>query len=190
MTRALIITTRNEKVARMMVNECDIFRIEPMIPEFATALVQKKLSIETTEEHIKDLVETLEYMPLAIVQATSYIKHTSICPVRQYLKILRKNHRILDYDAGHPQRDLDSSNSILVTWQISFEYIQQNRSSAADILSLMSFLTVKAFRRGCYKGGHKVKNQIKVPRLSHAVTLMIVQPSQMGLMKTWTSIMM
>jgi hypothetical protein len=33
-----------------------------------------------------------------------------------------------------------ASNSILATWQISFEYIQKNQPSATKLLSLMSFL--------------------------------------------------
>lgn len=155
---AILLTTRNEKVARMIVNECDIFRIEPMIPEFAISLAQKKLSIETTEEYVKDLVETLEYMPLAIVQATSYIRHASLCSVRHYLKIFRKNHRILDYDGEQPQRDLDSSNSILVTWQISFDYIQRNRSSAANLLSLMSFFDRQGIPKRFLQGVSKIGN--------------------------------
>ena len=42
-------------------------------------------------------------------------------------------------DAGDPRGDSQASNSIITTWQISFEYIRNKRPSAARLLSLMSF---------------------------------------------------
>lgn len=42
------------------------------------------------------------------------------------------------------RRDKESSNSIVLTWQISFEHIRQTRSSAADLLSLMSMFDRQA----------------------------------------------
>lgn len=43
------------------------------------------------------------------------------------------------YEAGQLRRDRDAKNSIIITWQISFDHIQQERPSAANLLSLMSF---------------------------------------------------
>src|SRR6266480_5691355 len=37
------------------------------------------------------------------------------------------------------RRDEEASNSILCTWKISFERIREERPSAADLLSFMSF---------------------------------------------------
>ena len=37
------------------------------------------------------------------------------------------------------QRDAQASHSVIVTWQISFDQIRQERSSAEELLSLMSF---------------------------------------------------
>jgi hypothetical protein len=83
-------------------------------------------------------------MPLAIVQATSYIsRRAPRSSVRQYLEQFRKNDRkkasLLDYVGGELRRDREAKNSIIITWQISFEHIRQLRPSAADLLSLMSF---------------------------------------------------
>ncbi|CAG8135882.1 unnamed protein product [Penicillium salamii] len=136
----IILTTRNRQVARMVANERDIFPVEPMDELSAVALVKKKLPTEPAEDDIKKLVETLEFMPLAIVQAVSYIRNQGqFFTVPRYLKIFRKDHRVLDDEAGNPQRDGYASKSTLVTWRISFDYILQIRPSAADLLSLMSF---------------------------------------------------
>jgi tetratricopeptide (TPR) repeat protein len=83
-------------------------------------------------------------MPLAIVQAAAYIRErTPRCPVQQYMKEFRtsdkKKTNLLTNDEGHLRRDWEAKNSILITWQISFDHILQTRRSAADLLSLMSF---------------------------------------------------
>jgi hypothetical protein len=41
--------------------------------------------------------------------------------------------------AGDLRRDESASNSVVITWQMSFEQIRKKRPSAADLLSLMSF---------------------------------------------------
>ncbi|KAJ5994091.1 hypothetical protein N7451_009815 [Penicillium sp. IBT 35674x] len=152
----ILLTTRYRKVARQVVNECNIIRIDPMQEPFALALMTKKLKIEAAEEDVRELVETLEFMPLAIVQAASYItQQAPLCSVPRYLKIFRKNHRLLDHEAGHPQRDFDASNSILVTWRISFDYIRQFQPSGADLLSLMSFFDRQGIPRKLLHGLYK-----------------------------------
>jgi hypothetical protein len=83
-------------------------------------------------------------MPLAIVQAAAYIlQRGPRCSARQYLGEFKESERkrtsLLHSDKGHYRRDWEAKNSIIVTWQMSFEYIQQIWPSAADLLSLMSF---------------------------------------------------
>ncbi|KAJ5034825.1 hypothetical protein NUH16_006270 [Penicillium rubens] len=110
----------------------------------ALELLQRKLGRSAETPDILTLVEELEFMPLAIVQAAGYILHRAPrCSVSQYLEKFRKSDgeatKLLHYEAGHIYRDWEAKNSILVTWQISFDYIRRVRPSAADLLSLMSF---------------------------------------------------
>ncbi|RAH68518.1 uncharacterized protein BO66DRAFT_412795 [Aspergillus aculeatinus CBS 121060] len=51
----------------------------------------------------------------------------------------RKKLSLLDYEGGHLRRDREAHNSIMLTWQISFDHLRRARPSAADLLSLMSF---------------------------------------------------
>lgn len=110
----------------------------------ALGLLQKKLSTPTEHETLARLAQELEFMPLAIVQAASYITHRSPrCTVSQYLEKLQKSDReairVLNEEAGLLYRDWEAKNSILLTWQISFDYIRGKRPSATDLLSPMSF---------------------------------------------------
>ncbi|KAI2716294.1 hypothetical protein DTO013E5_9922 [Penicillium roqueforti] len=140
-----IITSRTREVALKMVDHKDLIEVQPMERSQALDLLQRKLAQPEESQESRQLVEELEFMPLAIVQAASYIRNRAPrCSVSQYLRDFRKNdlkvRRLLEMEASHLyRRDWEASNSILVTWQISFDYIQRTKPSAADLLSLMSF---------------------------------------------------
>jgi hypothetical protein len=50
----------------------------------------------------------------------------------------------LNRDEGDVRRDRAVTNSIILTWEISFEHIRKIRHSAAGLLSLMSFFDCQA----------------------------------------------
>ncbi|KAJ5335664.1 uncharacterized protein N7506_005600 [Penicillium brevicompactum] len=143
-TGSFIVTSRNKAVAFDIADHKNIIEVQPMSKAEGLNLLQKKLDIPGMREGMVQLVEALEFMPLAIVQAASYIAHRSPrCSVSQYLKKLQESDgeavRLLNKEAGLHYRDWEAKNSILLTWQISFDHIRGVRSSAADLLSLMSF---------------------------------------------------
>ncbi|KAF1941164.1 TPR-like protein [Clathrospora elynae] len=103
-----------------------IILVKPMHDAAARALLHKKLGDkgdkdgkDDKDNGIAELATALEHMPLALVQAAAYI---------------RKRHL---------RRDKAACNSILITWQISFNHIRSTRQSAADLLSLKSFFDRK-----------------------------------------------
>ncbi|KAM0157329.1 hypothetical protein ACHAPG_004823 [Botrytis cinerea] len=141
---SILVTTRSRDAALKLVEQRDIIAIGPMGMVEALALVEKKLEKCDNNDNIAELVEALEFMPLAIVQAASYIsKRMPRYSLQDYLKDFRKSDRkrtsLLDRDSEQLRRDWEAKNSILITWQISFDYIRKIRSTAADLLSLMSF---------------------------------------------------
>ncbi|KAI1663834.1 TPR-12 multi-domain protein [Pyrenophora tritici-repentis] len=141
---SILVTTRNKEAALKLTEQRDIVSVKPMDEAEGLALFKKKLGSQGDNSDIAELAVALEYMPLAIVQAAAYIlERAPRCSVAKYLDEYRKSERkqtsLLNYDKEHLRRDWEAKNSIIVTWQISFEYIQQTRSSAADLLSLMSF---------------------------------------------------
>ncbi|KAE8846666.1 hypothetical protein HRS9139_01233 [Pyrenophora teres f. teres] len=141
---SVLVTTRNREAALELVEQRDIVFVEPMDEASAVALFERKLKTPGDSNKVIELVATLEYMPLAIVQAAAYIlQRASRCSVTKYLEEFKKSKRhktsLLKYNSSQPRRDWEASNSIIVTWEISFKYLRHNNPSAADLLSLMSF---------------------------------------------------
>ncbi|RDW68062.1 hypothetical protein BP6252_09458 [Coleophoma cylindrospora] len=143
---SILITTRSKIAALKLVEERNIISVEPMSKGDALLLFKNKLrehSIDDDDD-AAELTEVLEFMPLAIVQAAANISQRAPrYSVRKYLEDFQKSDRnrisLLDFEGGQLRRDQEAKNSIIITWQISFDHIREIRRSAADLLSLMSF---------------------------------------------------
>jgi hypothetical protein len=59
--------------------------------------------------------------------------------LEEFVKDKERRESLLNRDAGDLRRDESEFNSVVATWQISFERIRGERSSATDLLSLISF---------------------------------------------------
>ncbi|KAF2786683.1 hypothetical protein K505DRAFT_289284, partial [Melanomma pulvis-pyrius CBS 109.77] len=142
---SVLVTSRTRRAAIQIVEDSDVIIIEPMHDAAAHALLYNKLGDKVDRsDGIAELADALEYMPLALVQAAAYIRERAPrCSVRQYLaEYCESDSRktsLLNQAAGHLRRDEAASNSVLLTWQISFDHIRSSRRSAAHLLSLMSF---------------------------------------------------
>ncbi|KAK0613579.1 hypothetical protein B0T14DRAFT_437191 [Immersiella caudata] len=141
---SILVTSRRREAASEMVEDRNIIAVGPMGKEDALKLLRTKLRQHEVDNVMDELTAALEYMPLAIVQAAAYISQKwPPCSVQQYLDKFLKNDRkkagLLSYESGKLRRDLSAKNSILITWQISFDHIREIRPSAAHVLSLMSF---------------------------------------------------
>lgn len=140
----IVITSRSRDVAfRLTGRDSDIIKVEPMDKDHALALLHKKIpgTLDTTDDI--ELLQTLDYMPLAITQAAAYISQGAPrITISKYLHNLRRSDKdrasLLKKDVGDTRRDGRASNSIIATWQTSFEHIRKEWSSAAQLLSLMS----------------------------------------------------
>ena len=145
---SILITTRSEDEALKLVEQRDIITIRPMSSEDALTLFKNKL--EEVDDGSNDgnvaaeLLEALDFMPLAIVQAAAYILgRRPRFSVQKYLQAFResdpKRTSLLVYKSQQHRRDREAEDSIIVTWRISFDHVRKIRPSAADLLSLMSF---------------------------------------------------
>lgn len=146
---SVVVTSRSRDVAFRLTGDYeDIIRVSPMDQKEAVTLLQNRLKISLDEgsaDHADavSLVEALDHMPLAISQAASYIRQRSPrATVAKYVQDLHKDDqtrdKLLKVDLGDTRRDGTASNSIIATWQISFEHIRKESSSATKLLSLMS----------------------------------------------------
>ncbi|KAJ6016454.1 hypothetical protein N7540_011045 [Penicillium herquei] len=161
---SIIITSRNKAVASEIAgHKKHLIDVQPMKMAEALDLMQHKLDSWVERADLVQLVEELEFMPLAIVQASSYIAHRSPrCSASQYLKKLRQSDRqareLLKHEGLNTDRDWEAKNSVLLTWQISFDHIRRVRQSAADLLSLMSFFDWQGIPEDLLRVQHTAKN--------------------------------
>ncbi|KAF7519204.1 hypothetical protein PCG10_010322 [Penicillium crustosum] len=72
---SIIITSRTREVALKIVHHSDLIEVKPMEQSEALELLQRKLEQPGQSEESRQLVNVLESIPLAIVQAASYIRN-------------------------------------------------------------------------------------------------------------------
>jgi tetratricopeptide (TPR) repeat protein len=140
---SILITSRNRDAAsRLTGSYKNVKEVQAMDTGQALQLLRNKLEDSPNEDGAADLLDALDHIPLAITQAAAYINRRRTT-ISAYLDEFHRNDRkkanLLNRDAGDLRRDGSASNSVITTWQISFEHIREERRSAADLLSLMSF---------------------------------------------------
>lgn len=139
---SILVTSRNRKVAfHLTNNERSIIDVESMGPEQTLSLVQSRLIDEkSSSEEKEELIERLDFIPLAITQAAAFINSESVT-VPQYSKLLLEaTDELLLVDAGDDRRDAGVPSSCIQTWYLSFDLVNRDAPAAAHLMSLMCTL--------------------------------------------------
>jgi tetratricopeptide (TPR) repeat protein len=153
-----LITSRSRVDTARLTDECDIITINPMEESTALALLERKLGHSSATEDMQKLAAALDHMPLALAQAGAYIKQRgSRYSVERYLARLEKSEKsqtsLLTSVSKELRRDEEAQDSIILTWQISFDHVRATRPSAADLLSLMSMYNHQGIPESLLKAG-------------------------------------
>ena len=95
------------------------------------------------EDGLETLVEKLDHIPLALVQAASYLRETSLS-TKDYLKSLEANELELTSLLEHDSRKSNSNTdhivaAIMSIWSLAIEKMEIQCGPAVDLLSLMAF---------------------------------------------------
>ncbi|KAJ5154819.1 uncharacterized protein N7500_010258 [Penicillium coprophilum] len=145
---SILITSRNSLTARNLVaSDGYVIDVQPMSEEDSLALLRVRVPAPHSgeyEEVEKALVQALEFIPLAITQAGSYIANRSPrVTVSRYLQLFcesesNQTHLLQHEDAKDLRRDPSIRHAVITTWQLSFEQIRHDRPAATDLLALMS----------------------------------------------------
>jgi tetratricopeptide (TPR) repeat protein len=146
-TGSVLLTTRDRRAASWLsTGYTSAITVDLMTPEDAENLLDRKIpdGLSSASEQA-ELVRELGYLPLAITQAAAYISaRATRMTVSKYLTMYRYDEisqsRLLDEESGDLRRDPGVPNSVIRTWQISFDQIKRNWPSAAELLSLMAML--------------------------------------------------
>ncbi|KAL1976588.1 hypothetical protein VTN31DRAFT_2870 [Thermomyces dupontii] len=118
-----------------------------------THLTSRQIS---DREDTEKLLNTLNYLPLAIKQASAYMAKKQISTTK-YLKYCQSSDREMvallsrDFEDGHRYRE--AKNPIATTWLISFQQIAWHDPLAADYLKFMCSLSEKAIPRSLLPQG-------------------------------------
>ena len=154
---AMLITSRDHTSATKLTNHCGRpILVTGMVTNESVRLLQTRLP-ETNEEEALQLVAELENIPLAITPAGAYIQELSpVLSATDYLEMIRRNSNdreaLLNEDSGDLRRYIEGSNSVIATWEITFDHIRTNFKSAARLLSLMAYLNRQALTQSLIKG--------------------------------------
>ena len=145
---SILLTTRNKKLGIKFASVRGVITIPKMSMSESKSLLLKALEDDNQDENeLTELAKDLENLPLALVQAASFIGKNSQ-PIGEYLRMYRGSDsakmKLLSQNFEDVERDPESKNPVAVTWAISFEQIKRNDHRAAELLSLMSVLDRQA----------------------------------------------
>lgn len=139
---SLLFTTRSRDVAFDVANPEMPILIHELGKAEGLSLVRKRLRENCSEELIFELLQELEYIPLAITQAIAFMVKRQRT-VEQYLRQYRKSDatktKFLSYEFSEHARPENTLESVTKTWRLSFESIRDSNRRAADLLSLINF---------------------------------------------------
>ncbi|KAK1573934.1 P-loop containing nucleoside triphosphate hydrolase protein [Colletotrichum navitas] len=162
----ILVTSRSRDVAeRLTGSSWNVLSINAMDEDQAHQLLRNKLQEAHDEEVAAELLQALEYMPLAITQAAAYIlRRAPRMSPSTYLADFRKSEKkkasLLHRNMGDLRRDPSASNSIVTTWQMTFDSIRQERQSAADLLAFLSFFNPQGIPEWILLSYHRSKGDI------------------------------
>lgn len=142
----ILVTSRSERAAEMLVGDDALFPVSEMDESQAKDLLLAKVGSDLYDDDAAlELVDALDRMPLAIVQAASFIKRrsrfgeTMANYVKKFLSSKQEKKGLLDTNVVDLRRDVSASKTVLAAWQLTFNQMQRERKSAAELLFFMSF---------------------------------------------------
>jgi tetratricopeptide (TPR) repeat protein len=124
----------------------------------AHALLRKELNGSRPVD-IAELATTLDHIPQALVQAAAYIRQLGDgFSVQQYLTKYRQSR----WEANQRCQGQAAGNSVFITCQISVKRIWKTRSSAANLLSLMSFFDPREIPSSLLRHQHYTETEREI----------------------------
>ncbi|KAL2700363.1 hypothetical protein AAEP93_008886 [Penicillium crustosum] len=146
-----LLTTRSREVALSFAGR-DIVELQKMTTEEGIAFLTKIVGEDSLHDQNStiQLLEELNFLPLAIVQAAYYICRNGGTTTR-YLQLMHKTEkdrmRLASREFHDSTRYRRMANAVATTWLISFNQIQGSDPSATVLLEFISYLEPKAIPR-------------------------------------------
>ncbi len=149
MPGAVLITSRDRNVigsvatsglALSAMDAVDAGRLFLCIQGSSTGILRNEATAHPEAEILEDILKELQYFPLAIDQAASFIRENSPMTFREYLEYLKprsvNRERLMRFKQANPLYP----ESVMTTWEISLEYLERIQPRACQILQILGFL--------------------------------------------------
>ncbi|KAI5777789.1 P-loop containing nucleoside triphosphate hydrolase protein, partial [Geopyxis carbonaria] len=145
---SIIFTTR-DKTAGLKLTACGpkgCIEVKKMEEMDCMSLLRTRMDPEQPfcETEANELLKLLDYLPLAVVQATAFMAENQI-GLKDYLYLYQESPdtciELLSHDFEVCDREgLEIPNAVTHTWMISFKEIQKRDTKAVELLSFLSCL--------------------------------------------------
>ena len=145
---SILLTTRNRQIGVKFATHGNVVDVPALTNEESSMLMKTRLGDESSEYQDRiTLAEALAGIPLALIQAISYITENQTT-VARYLNNYRASDtgkvHLLSENFEDDIRDPESKNPVALTWVVTFEYMRKSNSVAANTLCLMSMFNAQA----------------------------------------------
>ncbi|CAI4214250.1 unnamed protein product [Parascedosporium putredinis] len=147
----ILFTTRTRKVASQVAGS-KVVDLLKMDKDDAKELLEKSLvekPLLKDEGLVAELLETLTFLPLAIVQAAAYLNETRTS-LSEYIRLLHCSQNdmieLLETEFADDTRYRGAHNAVARTWVVSFEQIRVD-PDAAMLLSFIAHVESRAIPR-------------------------------------------
>ena len=149
----LILFTTRHREAAVSLAGIDFVEVKEMDRRDAVTFLEKSLfrkDLLRDEAVTVELLDEVNYLPLAIAQAAAYLNTNQIF-IQEYLQLLKSTEQdmvsLLSREFHDSTRYKNSENAVATTWLVSFDQIRKSDTDAADLLSFMSRIEPKAIPR-------------------------------------------
>jgi tetratricopeptide (TPR) repeat protein len=148
LTGHLLLTTRAADISSLELGFAQPLQVQRFSPEDGVLFLLRRLRGDASHEPTtlsewplaRQVSLELDGLPLALTQASAYMLATQI-DLAAYLHLYQQHHlRLFQH---HPHQD-PTQKTVLTTWSLSFERIEAQSRTAADLLRLCAFLASDA----------------------------------------------
>ncbi|TPR03470.1 hypothetical protein CAN33_000295 [Aspergillus niger] len=143
---SILITTRNRAAGVRFVRGVgqNMIEVGTMTKEESRCLIKSALSGDyPTDSDMDELAEMLDYLPLAIMQAASFMEE-NVLTVNEYMRLHNDSDEtrmgLLCEPFETLGRDSETPNALATTLIVSLDHINTKEPNAIDSLSLIAFL--------------------------------------------------
>ncbi|KAB8243117.1 hypothetical protein BDV35DRAFT_407857 [Aspergillus flavus] len=143
---SIIITTRDRVTGVRFTKSCaqNLIEVVSMTEAESASLIKSTATEQCPEDsEVDELAELLEHLPLAIVQAMSFIQENALT-VGEYIELYNDSDEtrmdLLCEPFETLGRDTEVSNALATTLMVSINHIKERDTKVIGVLSLPAFL--------------------------------------------------